>query len=89
MAATVRPSLRLERALLRDGARLVVGMDEVGRGALAGPVSVGALALDLDTRSGPPGVAAGGRARYSPDCSSTNTVLPRYSPRRSFMMTAW
>lgn len=57
MAATVRPSLRLERALLRDGARLLVGMDEVGRGALAGPVSVGALALDLDTRSGPRGVA--------------------------------
>ena len=57
MAPSVRPSLRLERALLRDGARLVVGMDEVGRGALAGPVSVGAVALDLDTPSGPRGVA--------------------------------
>lgn len=57
MAPSVRPSLRLERALLRDGARLVVGMDEVGRGALAGPVSVGAVALDLETRSGPRGVA--------------------------------
>lgn len=55
--AAVRPSLRLERILLREGARVVVGMDEVGRGALAGPVSVGAVALDLRTRSGPRGVA--------------------------------
>lgn len=52
-----RPDLRLERELLRAGARVVVGMDEVGRGALAGPVSVGAVAVDLTTRSGPRGVA--------------------------------
>lgn len=52
-----RPDLRLERALLRSGARVVVGMDEVGRGALAGPVTVGAVAVDLTTRSCPPGVA--------------------------------
>lgn len=52
-----RPDLRLERELLRAGARVVVGMDEVGRGALAGPVSVGAVAVDLSTRSGPRGVA--------------------------------
>lgn len=54
---TDRPDLRLERALLRLGATVVVGMDEVGRGALAGPVSVGAVAVDLTTRSGPPGLA--------------------------------
>lgn len=53
----VRPDLRHERALLRGGARLVVGMDEVGRGALAGPVSVGAVAVDLSTRTCPRGVA--------------------------------
>lgn len=52
-----RPHLRHERALLRSGARVVVGMDEVGRGALAGPVSVGAVAVDLTTRSCPQGVA--------------------------------
>jgi ribonuclease HII len=34
-----KPSLRLERALQRDGYQVLVGMDEVGRGALAGPVS--------------------------------------------------
>ncbi|MDT0167007.1 ribonuclease HII [Actinotalea sp. AC32] len=52
-----RPDLRHERALLRSGARVVVGMDEVGRGALAGPVSVGAVAVDLMTRTCPSGVA--------------------------------
>ncbi len=35
----------------------MVGMDEVGRGALAGPVSVGAVAVDLSTGACPPGVA--------------------------------
>ena len=30
------PHLRHERVLLRDGARLLAGMDEVGRGSLAG-----------------------------------------------------
>lgn len=39
------PTLELERELWAD-ASLVIGMDEVGRGALAGPVSVGALALE-------------------------------------------
>src|SRR5690606_19135461 len=57
LMAAARPSLRFERVLLREGARILVGMDEVGRGALAGPVSVGAVALDLRTRSGPRGVA--------------------------------
>jgi ribonuclease HII len=52
-----RPDLRHERSLLRAGARVVVGMDEVGRGALAGPVSVGAVAVDLRTRACPAGVA--------------------------------
>jgi ribonuclease HII len=51
------PTLRQERALLASGARLVAGMDEVGRGALAGPVSVGVVVVDADTRTGPKGVA--------------------------------
>jgi len=52
-----RPDLRHERSLLRAGAGVVAGMDEVGRGALAGPVSVGVVAVDLGTRACPPGVA--------------------------------
>ncbi|MEU4364058.1 ribonuclease HII [Promicromonospora sp. NPDC023987] len=56
MVRTV-PTLRQERALLASGARLVAGMDEVGRGALAGPVSVGVVVVDAATRTGPKGVA--------------------------------
>ncbi len=51
------PSLRHERALLAAGARFVVGMDEVGRGSLAGPVSVGVVAVAAATRTCPRGVA--------------------------------
>jgi ribonuclease HII len=38
-------SLSTEEALWEAGARVVAGVDEVGRGALAGPVSVGVVAL--------------------------------------------
>ncbi|MBU4464661.1 MAG: ribonuclease HII [Actinobacteria bacterium] len=41
----VEPRLTLERRLLRDFP-LVIACDEVGRGALAGPVAVGAATLD-------------------------------------------
>jgi ribonuclease HII len=51
-----KPSLRVERALQRDGHRVLAGMDEVGRGALAGPVSVGVVVIDEACRSAPPGV---------------------------------
>lgn len=51
------PHLLVERELLAGGARVVAGMDEVGRGALAGPVSVGVVAVDAQTPEGPRGVA--------------------------------
>lgn len=41
----VRPRLTLERRLLHDYP-VVIACDEVGRGALAGPVAVGAAVLD-------------------------------------------
>ncbi|MCR2811641.1 ribonuclease HII [Microbacterium sp. zg.Y1090] len=41
----VEPRLTLERRLLREHP-LVIACDEVGRGALAGPVAVGAVAMD-------------------------------------------
>lgn len=50
------PTLREERRLLRDGHLLVAGVDEVGRGALAGPVSVGVVLVDVSTRSAPVGL---------------------------------
>lgn len=43
--AVVAPTLSLERRLLREHP-LVIACDEVGRGALAGPVAVGAVAAD-------------------------------------------
>lgn len=42
------PSLALERRLLRQGHRLIAGLDEVGRGAWAGPVVAAAVILPLD-----------------------------------------
>ncbi|MDQ1293464.1 MAG: ribonuclease, partial [Actinomycetota bacterium] len=50
------PTLREERRLLRSGHSLVAGMDEVGRGALAGPVCVGVVVVDLRTPTAPAGV---------------------------------
>ncbi len=51
------PTLRHERELLRAGGHaLVAGVDEVGRGALAGPVTVGFVVVDLTTRSAPTGL---------------------------------
>lgn len=44
------PSLAVERALWDQGAEHVVGMDEVGRGSWAGPLSIGAAVLPKDRR---------------------------------------
>ena len=44
------PSLAAERALWDEGHVTVVGVDEVGRGAWAGPISVGAAVLPRDRR---------------------------------------
>jgi len=51
-------TLRSERALLRDIAPggLLAALDEVGRGALAGPVAVGVVIIDARTPTAPPGV---------------------------------
>ena len=39
--AVATPTLQVESDLHRQGARFVIGCDEVGRGAIAGPVGVG------------------------------------------------
>lgn len=43
-----RPNLAFEITLWEQGLTLVVGLDEAGRGALAGPVSAGAVVLPSD-----------------------------------------
>ncbi len=50
------PSLRLERSLLRAGHELVGGIDEVGRGPLAGPIYIGLVVIDANTPTAPRGV---------------------------------
>ena len=44
--SATRPSFRRERALIRAGVWPVAGVDEVGRGPLAGPVAAAAVILD-------------------------------------------
>jgi len=66
------PTLDLENDQLRAGAEWVAGVDEVGRGALAGPVMVGIVIIGKDTAPPPDGLrdskllTANARARLAP-----------------------
>lgn len=51
------PTLDTERQLFASGARIVAGMDEVGRGAIAGPVMIGVVAVDANVTTVPEGLA--------------------------------
>ncbi len=44
------PTLAVERELWAEGHEVVVGIDEVGRGAWAGPLTIGAAVLPADRR---------------------------------------
>nr|WP_233613426.1 ribonuclease HII [Leucobacter edaphi] len=46
----------VERSLFAEGASLVIGVDEVGRGAVAGPVAVGVHAVVAGTETFPEGL---------------------------------
>lgn len=46
MSSKTYPTLNFENELWAGGARFVIGMDEVGRGAIAGPVAVGVAMVD-------------------------------------------
>ncbi len=48
MARQVRPTFRMEQALVNRGYGMVAGVDEVGRGPLAGPVMAAAVILPVD-----------------------------------------
>ncbi len=54
--APIRPTLHLERRLLRSGARRVAGVDEVGRGSPAGPLYVGLVVVDALSGAPPTGI---------------------------------
>ena len=68
-------TLRVERALLRQAEprALLAAIDEVGRGALAGPVAVGVVILGSDVVSAPTGV------RDSKECDQA--TRERLAPR--------
>ncbi|MGW8483935.1 ribonuclease HII [Microbacterium sp. NPDC055903] len=72
------PTLRLERSLLKDHA-LVIGLDEVGRGALAGPVAVGAAVMD----------AAGARRRVPEGLRDSKLVSEKRRPDVASRAAAW
>jgi ribonuclease HII len=53
---TVTPDLEVERSLIGRGFSAVIALDEVGRGALAGPVSVGAVVWHEGMATPPEGI---------------------------------
>lgn len=50
------PTLRVERRILRSGCAALAASDEVGRGALSGPATVGMVLVTAKTRTAPVGV---------------------------------
>jgi ribonuclease HII len=54
--ARPEPTLDVEREFFANGARIVAGMDEVGRGAIAGPVTIGVVAIDANVGEIPVGL---------------------------------
>lgn len=56
MVPVAIPTLRAERELFGGGASVVLACDEVGRGALAGPVTVGLVLIDATVRRMPAGL---------------------------------
>lgn len=71
-------SLRLEKELARDGARLVAGVDEVGRGSLFGPVVAAAVILPAAWLTRRPPAWAG-------DIDDSKLIAP---PRRAELAAA-
>ena len=54
--SSAAPTLELERELFSTGVKYIAGVDEVGRGALAGPVSVGVAIVSAETSQVPAGL---------------------------------
>lgn len=77
MTVTV-PKLTLERRLLGE-CEVIVSLDEVGRGALAGPVAVGAAVMD----------AAGARRRVPQGLRDSKLVTEKRRPEVAARAAAW
>ncbi|WP_194419740.1 ribonuclease HII [Microbacterium abyssi] len=72
------PRLTLERKLLAEY-DLIISLDEVGRGALAGPVAVGAAVMD----------AAGARRRVPEGLRDSKLVTEKRRPDVAARAAAW
>lgn len=77
----VVPTLKLERELFGTGAPMVLACDEVGRGALAGPVSVGIVLIEPTVRRMPAGLRD---SKLMPE-----PKREAMAPRASSWVTAW
>ena len=75
----VAPKLTLERRLLTQECELIISLDEVGRGALAGPVAVGAAVMD----------AKGARRRVPEGLRDSKLVTERRRPDVAARAAAW
>ena len=53
---SIAPTMDLERELLASGVQILASIDEVGRGAIAGPVTVGIVAITAACGEPPAGV---------------------------------
>lgn len=78
----ITPTLDLERSLAAQGYDLIAGFDEVGRGALAGPVMVGCAAIwarDLEPLDGDDAVELSGQAYLGvPDGVADSKMLTEH-----------
>ena len=74
----VAPKLTLERSLLSEW-DLIISLDEVGRGALAGPVAVGAAVMD----------AVGARRRVPEGLRDSKLVTEKRRPEVAMRAAAW
>src|SRR3954452_4982391 len=72
------PTLTLERKLLSEY-DLIISLDEVGRGALAGPVAVGAAVMD----------AAGARRRVPEGLRDSKLVTEKRRPDVAARAAEW
>ncbi|WP_298036639.1 ribonuclease HII [uncultured Microbacterium sp.] len=74
----IEPTLTLEREILAEY-DLIIALDEVGRGALAGPVSVGAAVMD----------AAGARRRIPEGLRDSKLITEKRRPEMAERAAAW
>ena len=84
----ITPTLDLERILAAQGYDLIAGFDEVGRGALAGPVMVGCAAIwahDLEPLDGDDAVELSGQAYLGvPDGVADSKMLTEHKREAIF-----